>query len=131
MPVTAEPNERPPAAPTERALEDKQLFKHYLETRDPAARDALVERFLPLARQLARRYQRAEESCSSLMIQRLGDPSIKSTNGVICSSGRFGIDLTQRLSKRRNKRCNRMAIFCVEPHVQKGLAAVSLCQRNK
>ena len=67
MPVTAEPNERPPAAPTERAREDKQLFKHYLETRDPAARDALVERFLPLARQLARRYQRAEEPLDDLI----------------------------------------------------------------
>ena len=43
------------------------LFKRYLETRDPAARDALVERFLPLARQLARRYQRAEEPLDDLI----------------------------------------------------------------
>ena len=53
--------------PTDRAREDKQLFKRYLETRDPAARDALVERFLPLARQLARRYQRAEEPLDDLI----------------------------------------------------------------
>src|SRR5437899_7894018 len=33
--------ERPPAGPTDRAREDKLLFKRYLETRDPAARDAL------------------------------------------------------------------------------------------
>jgi RNA polymerase sigma-B factor len=59
--------ERSQAGPTDRAREDKQLFKRYLETRDPAARDALVERFLPLARQLARRYQRAEEPLDDLI----------------------------------------------------------------
>jgi RNA polymerase sigma-B factor len=53
--------------PTDRAREDKLLFKRYLETRDPVARDALVERFLPLARQLARRYQRAEEPLDDLI----------------------------------------------------------------
>jgi RNA polymerase sigma-B factor len=62
--VTAE---QPQLPPTERAREDKLLFKRYLETRDPAARDALVERFLPLARQLARRYQRAEEPLDDLI----------------------------------------------------------------
>jgi RNA polymerase sigma-B factor len=55
------------AGPTDRAREDALLFKRYLETRDPAARDALVERFLPLARQLARRYQRAEEPLDDLI----------------------------------------------------------------
>jgi len=59
--------ERSQPGPTERAREDKLLFKRYLETRDPAARDALVERFLPLARQLARRYQRAEEPLDDLI----------------------------------------------------------------
>jgi RNA polymerase sigma-B factor len=59
--------ERSQAGPTDRAREDKLLFKRYLETRDPAARDALVERFLPLARQLARRYQRAEEPLDDLI----------------------------------------------------------------
>jgi RNA polymerase sigma-B factor len=34
---------------------------------DPVARAALVERFLPLARQLARRYQRAEEPMDDLV----------------------------------------------------------------
>jgi RNA polymerase sigma-B factor len=55
------------AGPTDRAREDKLLFARYLATRDPAARDALVERFLPLARQLARRYQRAEEPLDDLI----------------------------------------------------------------
>jgi RNA polymerase sigma-B factor len=59
--------DRPESGPTDRAREDKLLFKRYLETRDSAARDALVERFLPLARQLARRYQRAEEPLDDLI----------------------------------------------------------------
>jgi RNA polymerase sigma-B factor len=57
----------PTPGPTDRAREDKLLFKRYLETRDPVAREALVERFLPLARQLARRYQRAEEPLDDLI----------------------------------------------------------------
>jgi RNA polymerase sigma-B factor len=55
------------AGPTDRAREDRVLFQRYLETRDPGAREALVERFLPLARQLARRYQRAEEPLDDLI----------------------------------------------------------------
>jgi RNA polymerase sigma-B factor len=52
---------------TNRAREDRALFERYLATRDPQMRDALVERFLPLARQLARRYQRAEEPFDDLV----------------------------------------------------------------
>ena len=44
-----------------RAASDRALFARYLDKRDPYDRDKLVERFLPLARQLARRYQRPEE----------------------------------------------------------------------
>src|SRR4051794_32357805 len=43
------------------------LLRRYRETRDPACRDALVERFLPLARQLARRYQRGNEPFDDLL----------------------------------------------------------------
>jgi RNA polymerase sigma-B factor len=43
-----------------RVAEDRALFARYLDERDPVDRDALVERFLPLARQLARRYQRPD-----------------------------------------------------------------------
>jgi RNA polymerase sigma-B factor len=67
MQLTAERPERFTPGPTDRAREDKQLFARYLETRDAAARDALIERFLPLARQLARRYQRAEEPLDDLI----------------------------------------------------------------
>jgi RNA polymerase sigma-B factor len=38
---------------------DRALLERYLERRDPVDRELLVERFLPLARALARRYQRA------------------------------------------------------------------------
>jgi RNA polymerase sigma-B factor len=47
--------------PIDRAQSDRRLFKRYVDARDPVDRDAIVERFLPLARQLAARYQRPEE----------------------------------------------------------------------
>ncbi len=50
-----------------RAREDRELFVRYLRDGQPQARDQLVERFLPLARQLARRYQRAEEPLDDLI----------------------------------------------------------------
>jgi RNA polymerase sigma-B factor len=50
----------------ERAREADALFER-LGRGDAAARDALVERFLPLARQLARRYQRANEPLDDLV----------------------------------------------------------------
>jgi RNA polymerase sigma-B factor len=53
--------------PTDRARQDRVLFERYLESRDPRLRAELVERFLPLARQLARRYQRAEEPFDDLV----------------------------------------------------------------
>jgi RNA polymerase sigma-B factor len=49
-----------------RADEDRALFARYLDKRDPVDREMLVERFLPLARQLARRYQRPEEPFDDL-----------------------------------------------------------------
>jgi RNA polymerase sigma-B factor len=51
----------------ERARETRLLFERYKATADPAVRDQLVERFLPLARQLARRYQRASEPLDDLV----------------------------------------------------------------
>jgi RNA polymerase sigma-B factor len=61
--------ERPattPARASARADGDRALFERYLDRRDPVDRDVLVERFLPLARQLARRYQRADEPFDDL-----------------------------------------------------------------
>jgi RNA polymerase sigma-B factor len=50
----------------ERTREDRDLFLRYRDG-DQQAREQLVERFLPLARQLARRYQRASEPLDDLL----------------------------------------------------------------
>jgi RNA polymerase sigma-B factor len=50
-----------------RAREDRRLLERYHHHGDRAAREALVERFLPLARQLARRYQRGSEPLDDLI----------------------------------------------------------------
>jgi RNA polymerase sigma-B factor len=55
-----------PGRAGDRAHEDRALFERYLDRRDPVDRELLVERFLPLARQLARRYQRPEEPFDDL-----------------------------------------------------------------
>jgi RNA polymerase sigma-B factor len=45
----------------DRARDDERLFLRYAATGDPADRDAIVERFLPLARTLAARYRHVDE----------------------------------------------------------------------
>jgi RNA polymerase sigma-B factor len=50
-----------------RAREDRRLLERFHHEGDRAAREALVERFLPLARQLARRYQRGSEPLDDLI----------------------------------------------------------------
>jgi RNA polymerase sigma-B factor len=50
-----------------RAREDMRLFKAWIDHRDRNARAALIERFLPLARSLARRYQRGSEPLDDLV----------------------------------------------------------------
>ena len=49
-----------------RAWHDRVLFERYLDERDAVDREMLVERFLPLARRLARRYQRSSEPFDDL-----------------------------------------------------------------
>ena len=61
-----QPRESEPAPPVNRAAEDRALFARYLDKRDPVDREMLIERFMPLARQLARRYQRPEEPFDDL-----------------------------------------------------------------
>ncbi len=56
-----------PGSGAERSREDRELFTRYHDAGDTLAREQLVERFLPLARQLARRYQRAGEPLDDLM----------------------------------------------------------------
>jgi RNA polymerase sigma-B factor len=50
-----------------RSQEERLLFTRLARTRDPALRDTLVQRYLPLARQLARRYQRPDEPMDDLV----------------------------------------------------------------
>ena len=50
----------------QRRREDARLFERYRRTGDPAARAELTERFLPLARSLARRYEGGGESLDDL-----------------------------------------------------------------
>src|SRR5919202_4686237 len=54
---------RPSGAPNEadRLDSDQRLFERYFDDADPVDRDAIVERFLPLARHSAARYQRSDE----------------------------------------------------------------------
>ena len=54
-----------PEARAVRARADRRLLER-AHAGDPAAREAVVERFLPLARQLARRYQRGGELLDDL-----------------------------------------------------------------
>ena len=56
-----------PTSPTPQTREDRRLLIRYHEQGDTQAREELVERFLPLARQLARRYQRQNEPIDDLM----------------------------------------------------------------
>ena len=51
----------------QRARETDALFRRLLKHKDEATREELIERFLPLARQLARRYQRANEPLDDLV----------------------------------------------------------------
>ena len=53
-------------AAEKRAHQTDELFSR-MRAGDAVARDALIERFLPLARQLARRYQRAAEPLDDLV----------------------------------------------------------------
>jgi RNA polymerase sigma-B factor len=50
-----------------RARETDELFRRLLDDGDESVRDDLIERFLPLARQLARRYQRVNEPLDDLV----------------------------------------------------------------
>jgi RNA polymerase sigma-B factor len=49
-----------------RALRERALFERHAQRHDPSTRGALVERFLPLARSLARRYEHPGEPLDDL-----------------------------------------------------------------
>jgi RNA polymerase sigma-B factor len=62
-----DPGYPPPEGRAARAQEDRRLLERYHASGDPLAREQLVARFLPLARQLARRYQRGGEQLDDLV----------------------------------------------------------------
>jgi RNA polymerase sigma-B factor len=62
-----EPGYLPTRERAARSQEDRRLLVRYHREGDPVAREQLVERFLPLARQLARRYQRGGEQLDDLI----------------------------------------------------------------
>ena len=57
----------PPIDTSRRERRDALLFDRYQKTRDPRVREELVQRFLPLARSLAGRYQRSNEPFDDLI----------------------------------------------------------------
>jgi RNA polymerase sigma-B factor len=68
-PPTGQRNAVGAVAPTmgSRAREDMELLVRYHKRGDRAAREELVERMLPVVRQLARRYQRGSEQLEDLV----------------------------------------------------------------
>jgi RNA polymerase sigma-B factor len=50
-----------------RAVSERRLFRRYRDERDDAARDEIVERFIPLAERLARRYGWGREPVEDLV----------------------------------------------------------------
>jgi RNA polymerase sigma-B factor len=64
--IPAPPTRRAHANGSARHREDRNLFERYRSSGDAAAREALVARFLPLARNLAARYRRGPEPLDDL-----------------------------------------------------------------
>ena len=50
-----------------RRIEERMLLRRFVESRDPSAREELVERFMPLARSLALRYRGGGEAVEDLV----------------------------------------------------------------
>src|SRR4051794_36741372 len=62
----------PQTAPRPTASEDAELFRRYRESGNAADREALVHRFLPLARHVASRYRHGEEGEDVMQVAALG-----------------------------------------------------------
>jgi RNA polymerase sigma-B factor len=65
--VAAEAFESARRTPDARALSERRLFRRYREEGDESARDRLIERFMPLAERLARRYAWGREPVDDLV----------------------------------------------------------------
>src|SRR3954463_11150716 len=63
-----EETEPPPApGPAEHLTDERELWRRFAATKDPAIREELVARNLPFAKRLARRYRGASESFDDLL----------------------------------------------------------------
>src|SRR3954463_11494456 len=63
-----EETEPPPApGPEEQLTDERELWRRFAATKDPAIREELVKRNLPFAKRLARRYRGASESFDGLL----------------------------------------------------------------
>jgi RNA polymerase sigma-B factor len=67
MTMSVSNDRRPPPHGGPGSAADTQLIERWVRTRDPDARDAVFERFLPLARALVRRYESPHESREDLI----------------------------------------------------------------
>jgi len=67
MSVLAEPPPRRAVDEEERRRDGERMLARYAVSRDPHVRDALVERYMPLARRLALRYRNTSEPLDDLM----------------------------------------------------------------
>ncbi len=67
MSTTLPRGERSSHRSPRRQHEERELLRRFYETRDPRAREELVERFLPLARSLAMRYRGGGEAVEDLV----------------------------------------------------------------
>jgi RNA polymerase sigma-B factor len=56
-----------PPGPAEKLASEERLWAHFAERRDPATREELVRRYLPLAKSLTQRYRGANESFDDLL----------------------------------------------------------------
>lgn len=65
--MTAVTTRRAPHATWRAPHTDAELLAAYAQSRDPQLREILVERFLPLARSIAKRYRKAEEPFDDLL----------------------------------------------------------------
>jgi RNA polymerase sigma-B factor len=62
-----EPTATPAPGPDEQLADERILLERYANDRDPAVREELVERFMPLARRLAARYRGDREPLEDLV----------------------------------------------------------------
>ena len=91
------PNTDAAPKPDRRVSDETELLRRYAETRDPALKEELVHRFLPLARSLALRYRGSSEDIEDLIqVASLG--LVKALDGFDLERGRRSSPTRRRRS---------------------------------